>query len=117
MPFAESMGKNIGKNIAKNLSGKYSPCMLAASEKLLDHVKQSARDEFKTASKREIQKTAEATGNLIGNKTTNKITRVLQNSQHNNSETVTNEQDKEIPKEKYVSPEERQEIIDEMRLK
>ena len=36
-----------------------------------------------------------------------KITKVYKNSQ-NNSETVTNENDKEIPKEKYGSPKERQ---------
>ena len=42
---------------------------------------------------------------------------VPKNSQQNNSETVANEHDKEILKEKYVSPEERQEIIDELRLK
>ena len=39
------------------------------------------------------------------------------NSQENNSKTVLNEHDKEIPKERYISPEERQEIIDELRLK
>ena len=33
------------------------------------------------------------------------------------SETGTNEHDKKMPKERYVSPEERQEIIDELRLK
>ena len=38
------------------------------------HVKQSATDAFKTASKRVIHKTAEATGDLIGNKITDKIT-------------------------------------------
>ena len=32
-----------------------------------------------------------------------------------NSETVTNENDKEIPKERYISPEERQKIIDNLR--
>ena len=37
--------------------------------------------------------------------------------QQNNSETVTNENDKEIPKERCMSPEERQEISDELRLK
>ena len=41
----------------------------------------------------------------------------MENSQQNTSETVTNEHDKEIPKESYVSPEERREIIDELRLK
>ena len=39
-----------------------------------------------------------------------------QNSPKNNSETVTSEHDKEIPKERYISSEERQRIIDEMRL-
>ena len=42
---------------------------------------------------------------------------VSKNSQQNNSETVTNEHDKEIPKERYISPEERREITDELRLK
>ena len=36
-----------------------------------------------------------------------KITRVSKNSKQNNSETVTNENDKEIPKERYISSEER----------
>ena len=54
------MGKNIGKTISKNLSGKNR-------QKLLDHGKQSATDAFKTASKRAIQKTVEATVTLIVN--------------------------------------------------
>ena len=61
--------------------------------------------------------TTEATGDLIGNKIANRITKVLKNSQKNNSERVTDERDKKIPKGKYVSPEEIQEIIDELRLK
>ena len=31
--------------------------------------------------------------------------------QQNNSETVTNEYDKEVPKERFISPEEMQKII------
>ena len=46
-----------------------------------------------------------------------KITKVKKNSEQNNSETVTNEHDKEIPKERYVSPQERQKIIAELRLR
>ena len=91
------------------MSGKYS-------QKLFDHAKRSATDAVKT-SKWVIQVTAGATGNLIGNKIANKIAKRPKNSQQNNSEVVTNEHDKEIPKEKYVSLEERQEIIDELRLK
>ena len=92
------MVKNIGKNVSKNLSGKYSPGMLAMRQKLLDHAKQSATDVLKTASKSAIQKTAEATGDLFGNKIANKIIKVSKNSQQKNSETVANENDKEIPK-------------------
>ena len=54
---------------------------------------------------------------MIANKIANKITWVSKNPQKNNSETVTNEHDKEIPKERYITQEERQEIIDELRLK
>ena len=92
------MVKNIGKNVSKNLSGKYSPGIIAMRQKLLDHAKQSATDVLKTASKSAIQKTAEATGDLFGNKIANKIIKVSKNSQQKNSETVANENDKEIPK-------------------
>ena len=54
------------------MSGKYS-------QKLFDHAKQSATDGLKTTSKRVIQKTAEATGDLIGNKIPNSITKSLKN--------------------------------------
>ena len=60
LSFSRNMDKNLGKNISKKLSGKYS-------QKLLDHAKNPATDAIKTTSKREIQKTAEATGDLIGN--------------------------------------------------
>ena len=115
MPFAKNMSKNIGKDISKILSSKYSPRILAMRQKLLDHAKQSATDAFKTASKRGIQKTAEATCDLIGNKIANKITGVLKNPQQNNSETVTNAHGSDIPKERYITPEERQKIIDNLR--
>ena len=113
--FAKNIGKNIGKNISKNLSVKYS-------QKLLDHAKQSGTDAFKTASKRAIQKTVESTSDLIGNKIANavaksydgRITKVPKYSQQNNSETVTKENDQEIPKERYISLEKRQNIIDNL---
>ena len=68
MISAKNMGKNIYKNISENVRGKYSPDMLATCQKLLDHAKQSATNMFKTASKRAIQRTEEATGDLIGRK-------------------------------------------------
>ena len=50
-----------------------------------------------------IQKTAEAAGDLISNKIANKITKVSKISQQNNSETVTNEHDEEMPKKICIS--------------
>ena len=52
--------------MGKNLSNKYN-------QKLLDTAKKSTTDAIKTASKRAIQKTTEATGDLIGNKIADKI--------------------------------------------
>ena len=52
-------------NMGKCLSNKYG-------QRLLDSAKKSTADAIKTASKRAIQKTAEATGDLIGNKIADK---------------------------------------------
>ena len=103
------MCKNIGKNVIKNLSVKYS-------QNVLYHAKKFVTDALKTTSKRIIKKRAEAIGDLIGNKIANRITKVLKISPQNNSETITNEHDKEIPKERYLSPKEKQKIIDDLRL-
>ena len=55
----------------------------------------------------------ESTGDLIGNKIGDKITRVSKTSPKNNSE--TNEEETRTAK--YISPELRQKIIDDLRLK
>ena len=73
LSFVKNMGKNIGKSMIKNFSSKNS-------QKLFDHAKQSAANALKTPSKREIQKAAEATGDLIGNEIADKITRVSKTS-------------------------------------
>ena len=56
---------SFAKNIGKGLSNKYG-------QQLFDSAKKSTADTIRTASKRAIQKTAEATGNLIGNKIADK---------------------------------------------
>ena len=64
----------------------------------------------KTAGKKILKKkTAKATGDLIGYKIADKITSVSKKSQ---SDEVNNE----IPKERYISPKERQKITDELKL-
>ena len=60
---------SFARNMGQSLNNKYG-------QKLLDSAKKSTTDAIKTASKRAIQKTAEATGDLIGNKIDDKITSV-----------------------------------------
>ena len=106
LSFARNIGTHAAK-FAKNMSNKYS-------QKLVNTAKKSTTDAIKTASKRAIQKTAEATGDLIGTKIADKITSASKKSQ--NEEIPSNEVNNEIPKERYISPKERQQIIDELRL-
>ena len=101
---------SFAKNMGKSLSNKYG-------QKRLDSAKKSTTDAIKTASKKAIQKIAEATGDLTGNKIADKITNTAKKSTKElpNDET---EEDAELatPKKRYISPEERQQIIDELRL-
>ena len=69
---------SFAKNMGKNLSNKYR-------QKFFDTAKKSTTDAIKTASKRAIQKTAEASGDLIGNKIADKIT------------SISNKSNKELP--------------------
>ena len=107
--------------MVKSLSSKYG-------QKPIDSAKKSTTDAIKTASERAIQQIVEATGDLIGNKIADKMTNVstelhskkkpameLHSKELHNS---NNETDEEITtyKKKYISPEERQQIIDELRL-
>ena len=98
--------------IAKNLNNKYG-------QKLLDSGKKSATGVIKAAPKRTIQKTAEVTGDLIGNKIADKITSVSTSPKELHSNKLhlkTDENETDISREIYISPEKRQQIIDELRL-
>ena len=97
---------SFAKNMGNDLSKKYG-------QKLLDSAKKSTTDAVKTASKRAIQKTAEATGDLIGNKIADKIRSVSKKSA---KESSNDETQADKPKKRYISPEERQQIIDELML-
>ena len=106
LSFARNIGTHATK-VAKNMSNK-------CSQKLVDRAKKSATDAIKTASKRAIRKTAETTRDLVGNKIADNITSVSKKSY--NKEIQSNECNSEIPKERDISPKERQQIIDELRL-
>ena len=80
---------------------------------LLILLKKSATDALKIAGKRAMQKTAAATGDLVGNTIANKITSISKKAANKSQSNVVSN---EIPKERYISPQERQKIIDELRL-
>ena len=79
-------------------------------KKLMDTETKTGIDVAKTAFKRGVQKTAEATGDLIENKIADKIT-ALGKPKNKQKEDKTNE-----VKEIYIPLEKRQQIIDDLRL-
>ena len=91
---------SFAKKMGKNFSNKYS-------QKLLDTAKKSTTDAIKTASKRTIQKTAEATDSPKDVSYSKKHLKKLPNEK--NVELTAH-------KKRYISSEEGQQIIDELRL-
>ena len=76
-------------------------------KKLLDIATKTGIDAAKTAPKRVVQNTAEATGDLIVNKIADKITSIgkpKEKKKANKAEEI------------YIPPEKRQQIIDDLRL-
>ena len=77
---------------------------------LMDTVKKQGNNFVKIAGKKIVQKSAETTGDLIGNKIADKITS-LGKSKNKEKGNETNEVE-----EIHISPEKRQQIIDDLRL-
>ena len=94
--------------MGKNLSNQYG-------QKHLDSAKKSRTDTIKTASKRAIQRTAEATRDFIGNKIADKRTSISKKVSVEHSKELQNDEI-HVLQERYISPDKRQEIIDELRV-
>ena len=75
-------------------------------KKLIDPATKTGIDAAKAASKRVVQKTAEAAGDLIGDKLADKITSIGK----------PKEKTKGKPEKIYIPLEKRQQIIDDLRL-
>ena len=85
-------------SFARKFSDKYG-------KKLMDTATKRGIDAAKTASKKVIQKTAEATGDLTGSKIADKITSVGKSKEKTKK-----------AEEIYISPEKRQQTIDDFKL-
>ena len=73
----------------------------------MDTAARTGIDAAKAASKRVVQKTAKATGDLIGNKIAEKITSVGKSKQEDKTKKI---------EEIYISPEKRKQMIHDVRL-
>ena len=89
-------------SFARNFSDKYSKSFM---DKGID----LSKTFVKISGKKILKETAKATGDLIGNKIADKITAKPSKKSHD-------EVNNEISKERYISPEERQKIIDGLKL-
>ena len=87
-------------SFAKKFGDKYG-------KKLMDTATKIGIDVAKTASKQAIQKTAEATRDLIGNKIADKTTSLGK---------TKNKEKEDERQEIYIPPEKRQQIIDDLKL-
>ena len=97
------------------------------NQKLIDSTKKCTTNAIKAASKSAVLETAEATGDLIGNKIADKIISISTDLHPKSPKELhsvelrskeihsTEEANDEIPKEIYISPEKRQQIIDGLR--
>ena len=89
------MGESIGKNISKNLSGKQCPGMLAACQKLLIVLKNLQQMHLNMLQKEQFKKQEKQLVIWL-------VIKLLTRGFQKFDETVTNDNDKEIPKERYI---------------
>ena len=87
-------------HLPENFGDKYG-------KKLMDAATKTGIDAAKTTSKRVVQKTGEATGDLIRNKIADKITSVGKSKEKEKAKKV---------EEIYIPPEKRQQIIEDLKL-
>ena len=87
-------------SLARKFGDKYG-------KKLIDTAAKTGIDAAKTASKREVQKTAEATGCLSRNKIADKITSTGKPKEKEKTKKV---------EEIYIPPEKKQQIIEDLKL-
>ena len=97
---------SFAKNMLKRLSSEYG-------QKFHDSTRKLVTEAFKTASKRTIQNTADATDDLVGNKIAEKVTQAASKTtpEASSKSTMPAQIDEKpmqqipIPKRKYITPE------------
>ena len=102
-------------SFARNFGNKYCKSMVSSKnvKKLMDSATKTSKDFAKIAGKKVIHKTAEATGDLVRNTIADKITSMGKpRSKKEKDETNIMEEAQEI----YITPENRKQIIKDLKL-
>ena len=114
LSFARRLGDKYGKSFAKKLGDKGKSIISSAkTKKLMNVATQTGKGFGKIAGKRIVQKSAEATGDLVANKIADKITSLgkPKNKKEKDEENVMEE-----TQEWYIPPEKREQIIRDLKL-
>ena len=114
LSFARNFGNKYGKKLMNTAIKTGTNFNSQYGKKLTDTAIKTGKDFVTIAGKKIVHKSAEATGDLIGNKICDKIASASKKS--HNEELQSDEVNNEIPKERYISPKERQKIIDELKM-
>ena len=111
--FARKFGDKYGKKLMNTATKTgINPAKIFGDKdgkNLMDTTKKQGTNFAKTAGKKIVQKSAEATGDLIGNKIADKITSLGISKNKENKSEIND------PDEIIIPPEKRQQIIDELR--
>ena len=104
-----SFARNVGDNYGKKLMDTATKVGTSKYGKKKTYTRKKQESEFvKTPGKRIVQKSAEATADLIGNKIADKITSL---GKSKNKDKETSEEEEII-----IAPKKRQQIINDLRL-
>ena len=106
-----SFAKNIGNKYGKRIFDKSIDVSKKYGNKLLDKSIDAGKDFAKTAGKKVLHKSAEATGEMIGNKVADRITKSTRNKAQKEDDRIM-EETQEI----YIPPEKREQIIRDLKL-
>ena len=102
-------------SFARNFGDKYGNSIINSKnvKKLMDGATKTSKDFAKIAGKKIVHKSAEETGDLVGNKIADKITSMGKpRSKKEKDETNITEETQEI----YIPPEQRKQIIKDLKL-
>ena len=106
-----SFAKNIGSKYGRKIFDKSIDVSNKYGRKILDKSMDASKNFAKTAGKKVLHKSAEATGEMIGNKVADRITKSSRNKAQKEDDRIMEE-----AQEILIPPEKREQIIRDLKL-